>query len=71
MLEMFNNYEVVKHFPVIAVMGFFLFAFLIEIFGSKCKIVRNTLTLIATGGAFALILGLIPQVLVEGNVISS
>ena len=70
MMEMFNNYEVVKHFPVIAVMGLFLFAFLIEIFGAKCKIIRNTLTLIATGGAFALILGLIPMVFGEGNVIS-
>ncbi len=70
MMEMFNNIEVVKHFPVIAVMGLFLFAFLIEIFGAKCKCIRNTLTLIATGGAFALILGLIPSVFVGGNVIS-
>lgn len=69
-MEMFNNIEVVKHFPVIAVMGLFLFAFLIEIFGAKNKYIRNTLTLIATGGAFALILGLIPQVFVNGNVIS-
>ncbi len=58
------------HFPVIAVMGLFLFAFLIEIFGAKNKIVRNTLTLVAAGGAFALIVSLIKPVLIDGDIIS-
>ena len=59
-----------SHFPVIAVMGLFLFAFLIEIFGAKNKIVRNTLALVASGGAFALIVSLIKPVLIDGDIIS-
>ena len=39
------------HFPVIAVMGLFLGAFLVEIFGSRNKFMRNLITLIAAGGA--------------------
>ncbi len=60
----------VNHFPVIAVMGLFLFAFLVEIFGSKNKIIRNTLTLIAAFGVFALIFALIKPVLIDGGIIS-
>lgn len=35
------------HFPVISVMGLFLAAFLVEIFGSKNKYVRYIISLIA------------------------
>ncbi|MBQ5777523.1 MAG: hypothetical protein IIV97_01760 [Oscillospiraceae bacterium] len=59
-----------NHFPAIAVMGLFLFAFLVEIFGSKNKIVRNSLVTIAAVGAFALIFSLIKPVLIDGGIIS-
>jgi len=59
-----------QHFPVIAVMGLFLCAFLIEIFGAKNKTIRNAITLIASGGAFALIAALIKPVLIDGQIIA-
>ncbi len=59
-----------NHFPAIAVMGLFLFAFLVEIFGSKNKIIRNTLVTIAALGAFALIVSLIKPVLIDGGIIT-
>lgn len=59
-----------SHFPVIAVMGLFLCAFLIEIFGAKNKIIRNAITLIASFGAFALIAALIKPVFIDGQIIS-
>ncbi len=59
-----------NHFPVIAVMGLFLAAFLVEIFGSKSKFIRNLITLIAAGGAFGLIAALIKPVMIDGEVIS-
>ena len=58
------------HFPVIAVMGLFLGAFLVEIFGSRNKFMRNLITLIAAGGAFVLIVMLIKPVMIDGKVIS-
>ena len=60
----------VQHFPVIAVMGLFLCAFLVEIFGAKNKFIRNTIVLIAAAGAFALIASLIKPVLLNGEIIS-
>lgn len=66
----FFTLENVKHFPVIAVMGLFLCAFLVEIFGAKNKYVRNTIVLIAAAGAFALIATLIKPVLIDGEIIS-
>ncbi len=66
----FLTLDFVQHFPVIAVMGLFLFAFLIEIFGAKNKVIRNTLTLIAAFGAFALIAALIKPVLFDGNIVT-
>ena len=66
----FLTLDFVKHFPVIAVMGFFLCAFLVEIFGAKNKIIRNTITLIAAFGAFALITALIKPVLIDGNILA-
>ncbi len=66
----FLTLDFVKHFPVIAVMGLFLCAFLVEIFGAKNKIIRNTITLIAAFGAFALIAALIKPVLIDGNILA-
>lgn len=60
----------VEHFPVIAVMGLFLFAFLVEIFGAKNKFVRNTLFLVAVLGAFSLIAALVKPILFDGEIIS-
>lgn len=60
----------IQHFPVIAVMGLFLCAFLVEIFGAKSKYVRNTIVLLAAAGAFALIATLIKPVLIDGEIIS-
>ena len=69
---MFNflTLDFVRHFPVVAVMGLFLCAFLVEIFGAKNKYIRNTITLIAAFGAFALIAALIKPVLIDGNVLA-
>lgn len=66
----FLTLDFVKHFPVVAVMGLFLCAFLVEIFGAKNKIIRNTITLIAAFGAFALIAALIKPVLIDGNILA-
>ena len=62
--------NIMQHFPVISVMGLFLGAFLVEIFGSKNKIVRNIITLFFTGAAFVLIFSLIKPVLIDKEVIS-
>jgi len=59
-----------QHFPVIAVMGLFLAAFLVEIFGSKNKYIRNAIVLIATTGALVLIALLTKPVLIDGELIS-
>jgi len=58
------------HFPVISVMGLFLAAFLVEIFGSHNKAIRNAITLIATTGAMVLMMSLIKPVLFGGQIIS-
>ena len=59
-----------QHFPVIAVMGLFLGAFLIEIFGNKWKLARNILSIVFTGGALVLIACLVKPVFFDGAVIS-
>lgn len=59
-----------QHFPVLAVMGLFLGAFLVEIFGSKNKTVRNIIAMVTATGAFALIVALIKPVLIDGEIIS-
>lgn len=59
-----------QHFPVIIVMGLFLSAFLVEIFGARNKIARNVLSVAALGGALALLLLLVKPVLLNGEVIS-
>lgn len=59
-----------EHFPAMAVMGLFLGAFLVEIFGSKNKTVRNILAVGAAAIAFAEIVALIKPVMIDGKVIS-
>jgi multicomponent Na+:H+ antiporter subunit D len=58
------------HFPVISVMGLFLAAFLVEIFGSKNKYVRYIISLIACLAAAAMTFYLIVPVFLNGEVIS-
>lgn len=59
-----------EHFPAMAVMGLFLGAFLVEIFGSKNKTIRNILAVGAAAIAFAEIVALIKPVMIDGQVIS-
>ena len=59
-----------EHFPAMAVMGLFLGAFLVEIFGSRNKTVRNILAVGAAAIAFAEIVALIKPVMIDGKVIS-
>lgn len=59
-----------EHFPAMAVMGLFLGAFLVEIFGSKNKTVRNILAVGTAAIAFAEIVALIKPVMIDGKVIS-
>ena len=66
----FLTLDFVKHFPVIAVMGLFLCAFLVEIFGAKNKYIRNTIALVASFGAFVLIASLIKPIFVDGEILS-
>ena len=61
----------VNQFPVVAVMGLFLFAFLIEIIGTKNKYIRNTVVLLASAGAFVLVSFLVKPVFIDGEVIVS
>ena len=58
------------HFPVIAVMILFLGAFLVEIFGSKNKTVRNTIAIVIAGISTVCIYALIKPVFFDGEVIS-
>lgn len=59
-----------EHFPAMAVMGLFLGAFLVEIFGSRNKTVRNILAVGTAAIAFAEIVALIKPVMIDGQVIS-
>lgn len=59
-----------QHFPVIAVMGLFFGAFLIEIFGNRFKAARNVLSIVFTLGALVLMAFLVKPVLVDGEIIS-
>ena len=59
-----------QHFPVIAVMGCFLCAFLVEIFGSHNKVIRNTLSIGMSAVALALMILLIKPVMIDGEIIS-
>ena len=59
-----------EHFPVISVMGLFLAAFLVEIFGNKNKTIRYGISLIACLAAAAMTLYLIIPVFRDGKIIS-
>ena len=58
------------HFPVIAVMGLFLGAFLVEIFGTKNKYVRNTIVMFFVLLAAVLTFALIKPVMANGEIIT-
>lgn len=58
------------HFPVLSVMGLFLAAFLVEIFGSKNKHIRYGISLVACLAAAAMTFYLIIPVFVNGEVIA-
>ena len=58
------------HFPVLAVMGIFLGAFLEEIFGVHNKAARQGILVATTGIAFLLICALVKPVMFDGEVIS-
>ncbi len=58
------------HFPVLSVMGLFLAAFLVEIFGSKNKTVRYGITLVSVLAAAAMTFYLIIPVFLRGEVIA-
>lgn len=62
--------NIMQHFPIIAVMSLFLGAFLVEIFGRKNKIARNTITLVFAGISFLCIVSLIKPVLMDGEILS-
>ena len=61
--------EFCQHFPVLSVMGLFLAAFLVEIFG-KNKHVRYAITLIAVLAATLMTFYLVIPVFVDGEIIS-
>jgi len=60
----------IQHLPVLAVMGCFLGAFLIEIFGQKSKAVRAVITMIFVCFAFCSVCALFIPVILKGEVIS-
>ena len=60
----------IQHFPVLAVMGMFLGAFLVEIFGSKNEAVRNAITFVTFTIVAGLIFALIKPIIIDGDVIS-
>ena len=60
----------IQHLPVLAVMGCFLGAFLIEIFGSKNKIVRNIITMIFVLFACCSVALLIKPILLDGRILT-
>ena len=61
---------ILTHLPVLAVMGCFLGAFLVEIFGSKNAVVRGIITCIFTAFAFVSVALLFKPVILNGEVIS-
>ncbi len=60
----------IQHFPVLAVMGMFLGAFLIEIFGSKNAAVRNAISFITFTVVAGLVYALVKPIIIDGGVIA-
>ena len=58
-----------QHFPIYAIMLFFLGAFLIVLFG-KNRIARHCLALLSVTGSLALLCALIPRVMLGGEIIT-
>jgi len=60
----------IQHFPVLAIMTLFLASFLVVLFGSRNKIVRGTITMVAATVPLVLMICLIKPVMIDGQVIS-
>ena len=60
----------INHFPVIAVVSLFLGAFLVVIFGTHNKIIRQIIVTLSTGTSFVLMLLLIKPIMIDGKVIT-
>ena len=60
----------IQHFPVIAVMGLFLGAFLTQIVSGINRVLRNAVAMFFSTGAFVLMLLLIKPVLIDGQIIT-
>ena len=58
-----------QHFPIYAIMLYFLGAFLIVLFG-KNKIARHCLALLSVTGSLALLVSLVPRVMLGGEIIT-
>ena len=58
-----------QHFPIYAIMLYFLGAFLIVLFG-KNKIARHCLALLSVTGSLALLVSLVPRVMTGGEIIT-
>ena len=59
-----------QHFPVIAVMTLFLASFLVVLFGSRNRIARNTISMVASTVPLVLMICLIKPVMIDGQIIS-
>jgi len=60
----------IQHFPVLAIMTLFLASFLVVLFGSRNKIVRGIITMVASTIPLVLMICLIKPIMIEGQVIS-
>ena len=58
-----------QHFPIYAIMLYFLCAFLIVIFG-KNRIARHCLALLGVTGSMAMLIALVPRVMTGGEIIT-
>ena len=58
-----------QHFPIIAIMLYFLGAFLIVVFGNN-RSIRNCVAFLATAVPLALLCALVPRIMVGGDIIA-
>ena len=63
------NFLSYQHFPVYAIMLYFLGAFLVVMFG-KSKALRNLITFLATGGALVCLIGLVKPIILMGGTVA-
>ncbi|MGI6071728.1 MAG: proton-conducting transporter membrane subunit [Lachnospiraceae bacterium] len=59
-----------EHLPVLAVMGCFLGSFLVQIFGSKNKTVRNIIALTFVSFAFLSVVMLFKPIMIDGHIVA-